>query len=332
MGKKGAEGQTKQSQEPNNLGEEYYPVPLLYGDGDLIDRDLYVLYQGNHVVFQKANAPWQRRDAKKLQEFGVNHLYVRTRSLVEFHDFIDRKVAKILNEREIPIEQKAKVVYAATIHSAEAVFHNPKSMEYARQTVSFVKHCLEYLNNDKNAFFELFRASALNMTEHNHGLHCAAYAIQLAKRLGKKDPKDLLSISIGAMLHDIGKTKIPKKILEKPGALDEDEIREVRKHPQYGFEIVKEFASVVPEMARVIIMQHHEHYEGDGYPKRLKGHQIHLFSRIVRVCDVFDSMTAHRVYKEKASPIDSLRELLQTTKEDDERHLLVNFIEMMKEE
>ncbi|MBC7326124.1 MAG: HD-GYP domain-containing protein, partial [Moorella sp. (in: Bacteria)] len=106
----------------------------------------------------------------------------------------------------------------------------------------------------------------------------------------------LLHLGMGALLHDIGKTCIPLDILNKPGRLTMEEYKIVRRHTQYGFDILQMQKGVGPVSA-LVALEHHERYNGSGYPRGLKGEAIHQFASITGVVDVYDALTADRVYR-----------------------------------
>jgi HD-GYP domain-containing protein (c-di-GMP phosphodiesterase class II) len=112
------------------------------------------------------------------------------------------------------------------------------------------------------------------------------------------DEGKLRELGMGAMLHDMGKTRIPNEILNKPGGLTEEEFSIVRKHTNYGYEMLKE-SRMLSTYASYVALTHHERYDGGGYPLGLKGTEIHEFSRIVSIADVYDAMTSDRVYRRR---------------------------------
>jgi putative two-component system response regulator len=99
-------------------------------------------------------------------------------------------------------------------------------------------------------------------------------------------------------MHDVGKIGIPDSILQKPGKLDGFEFETVKTHCDIGVKIIGEHDSVLLKMAKIIAKEHHEKWNGTGYPDKLSGVDIHLFARIVAVADVFDALTTKRPYKE----------------------------------
>ncbi|GAB3422756.1 response regulator [Massilia agilis] len=130
----------------------------------------------------------------------------------------------------------------------------------------------------------------------------------LAIELGL-EPEAARHMGVMSILHDVGKLYIPDEILKKPGKLDTGEWAVMKRHPEYGLRILGE--NPFYEMARDIAVCHHESIDGSGYPKGLKGEQIPLSARIVRVADMFDALTSRRPYKEPWSVAAAL-ELLRS--------------------
>lgn len=110
-----------------------------------------------------------------------------------------------------------------------------------------------------------------------------------------------------APMHDIGKIGIPDKILLKPGKLDNEEWKLMRKHPEFGAAIIGKHSSELMQMSREIALSHHEKWDGSGYPYKLKGKAIPLSGRIVAIADVFDALTTERPYKKAWTVEDAVR-------------------------
>ncbi len=113
-----------------------------------------------------------------------------------------------------------------------------------------------------------------------------------------------------APMHDIGKIGVPDRILLKPGKLDDEEWKLMRRHPQIGAGIIGRHASPLLEMARLVALTHHEKWDGSGYPRALRGEDIPLVGRIVAIADVFDALTTERPYK-KAWPVEEALALVR---------------------
>ena len=145
----------------------------------------------------------------------------------------------------------------------------------------------------------------------DHSINVAILSVSLGIATGL-DADHLKYLATGSLLHDIGKTKISPDILNKKGPLNEREYAEVKKHPEYGYKMVKDDV-LMPIPAKAIILQHHENWDGTGYPRRLSGDDIFNLASIVHICDVFDALVSKRSYKEAFSYNDSF-EYLRTMK------------------
>jgi len=137
--------------------------------------------------------------------------------------------------------------------------------------------------------------------------HCRrvqVYAVMLAQRLGVS-PEQLVDISYGALLHDVGKIGVPDSILLKPGKLTEEEWGVMRRHTVIGHQMISKIKFL--RGAADIVLHHHERWDGQGYPNRVAGEKIPLGARIFSIIDTFDAITSKRPYKE-ALPVKSARE------------------------
>jgi putative nucleotidyltransferase with HDIG domain len=131
-----------------------------------------------------------------------------------------------------------------------------------------------------------------------HTERVAEYALMLARELGFEEDA-LQGVEVGAVIHDIGKIGIPDRILLKPGRLDSEEFEEMRKHPEISSYILDELE--LPPVVRDMARNHHERFDGKGYPDGLKGKEIPLAARVLTVADAFDAMTSDRPYRRALS-------------------------------
>lgn len=140
--------------------------------------------------------------------------------------------------------------------------------------------------------------------------HCgrvSAYSLLLAQEVGYTE-EALETLEFGAFLHDIGKLGVRDAVLLKPGPLDEDEWQHMRSHPVKGYEIATKIEMLKPTMPAV--RNHHERWDGKGYPDKMKGEEIPLVARIVAIADAFDAMATDRPYK-RALPLEDCEALLR---------------------
>ncbi len=131
----------------------------------------------------------------------------------------------------------------------------------------------------------------------SHIIRVGLYAEEMARHLGwESDQLEL--IRLAAPMHDIGKVGIPDKILQKPGKLDDEEWHVMQMHAQYGYDILKGGDSDVMKMAALVALDHHEKWNGFGYPNKKRAEEISIYGRLTALSDVFDALTSKRCYKE----------------------------------
>ncbi|EMR07153.1 Cyclic di-GMP phosphodiesterase response regulator RpfG [Bhargavaea cecembensis DSE10] len=142
----------------------------------------------------------------------------------------------------------------------------------------------------------------------NHSMNVAKYALLIAEQMElSKEECDI--IRQGALLHDIGKIGVPEQILLKKGRLTDEEYEIIQSHPTIGYDMIKHVGEFSQNGVLDIVLHHHERFDGKGYPKRLKGHEIPLFARIVAVADTYDAMTSKRVYRDALDQNTALNEI-----------------------
>lgn len=160
-----------------------------------------------------------------------------------------------------------------------------------------------YLNNEivdtqKEVIFTLGEIVETRSKETaNHVRRVAEYSWILARALGASSEEANI-LRLASPMHDIGKIGIPDLILNKPGKLTEEEFEVIKTHTEIGYEVLKQSNRRIMKTAATIALQHHERWDGNGYPYGIKGEEIDLFSRITSVCDVYDALSHKRIYKD----------------------------------
>ncbi len=140
---------------------------------------------------------------------------------------------------------------------------------------------------------------------YDHSINVSMYCIQIFKAINPKaSRRELMHAGLGGLLHDLGKVKIPTHILNNPGGLSDEEYQIIRQHPDYGLELLLggqcEVSSEIDlRIVARVVHEHHENFDGTGYPKKLKGkEQIHLLARVCMIADFFDAITTKRSYND----------------------------------
>jgi len=143
---------------------------------------------------------------------------------------------------------------------------------------------------------------------YTHSIDVAIISLMIAEELGYSD-EELWNIGLGAFMHDVGKLLIPKPIIQKPGSLNDMEMVYIRQHCELGMSSLEPYC--LPKECTDIVLQHHERFDGSGYPKGLKEDEICRNARIVMIADVFDAITSSRPYKQ-AQEMDAAIKILRS--------------------
>ena len=168
---------------------------------------------------------------------------------------------------------------------------------------------IDSIDNNQDALVGLMRIRNIDEYLLEHSINVATLMGVLGRFMGFEG-KALQDMVLGAFLHDVGKTKVPSSILDKPGSLDTDEWEEMKRHVDYGVDILSKIDGL-PSEAREICAQHHERLDGRGYPNALTGDQIGVAGRMGAIVDVYDAITAHRVYHRGMEPAEALKKLIE---------------------
>lgn len=186
----------------------------------------------------------------------------------------------------IPIKDQygnIEYVYEIVIDITQEVALERENLEILMDIVTSMAHLIESRDPSTGA----------------HCINVQRIALSIGKIMGlnKEDLKDL---SIAAILHDIGKIGIPESILNKPGCLTDLEFSIIQRHPQIGYDAIKNIKQL--QKVSEAIRDHHEHYNGEGYPNGKKNEEISMIARILTVADVFEALTSDRVYRKAMRP------------------------------
>lgn len=163
-----------------------------------------------------------------------------------------------------------------------------------------VNNIVDDLLSNESILVNMVDIKSLSDYTFNHSVNVAVLSVIIGISLGY-DQVQLRNLGVGALLHDIGKIKVAEEILHKKDSLTPEEFEEVKKHCEYGLDIIRENRELSILSAH-IAYQHHERYDGSGYPRGLKGEEITEFSRIVSIAHVYDALMSDRPYRKRVLP------------------------------
>jgi HD-GYP domain-containing protein (c-di-GMP phosphodiesterase class II) len=164
---------------------------------------------------------------------------------------------------------------------------------------------------------------------YDHSINVSLLSMVLGRRL-KLDKGRLQSLGMGALLHDVGMSKVPPEILNKTEELTEEDREQIKRHPREGHQLLS-LAKNMPYDALSIVLNHHERWDGKGYPSGLRGENIPMLARLVKVVDTYDAMTSPRPYREAMAPTEAAVTLINEAGTNLDHEMVVEFIKMHRE-
>ena len=172
-----------------------------------------------------------------------------------------------------------------------------------------VEEITDSISRNQNALISLARLKSADDYTYMHSVAVCALMVSLARQL-ELNEEQTHSAGIAGLMHDLGKAMMPLEVLNKPGKLTDEEFAIIKTHPEEGYKLLLA-SDCTNEIARDVVLHHHEKMDGSGYPKGLKDKEISLFAKMGAVCDVYDAITSNRPYKAGWCPAESLRRMAE---------------------
>ena len=179
---------------------------------------------------------------------------------------------------------------------------------YFESIGSIAKNIIDEILSKKNVMINLVDIKSMDNYTYQHSVNVAVISLVLGVQL-QLNQNELYILCMGALIHDIGKTLIPKDILLKPGPLNDEESKTIKEHSIKGYNYLKGCLDISAP-SRIVALQHHERFDGKGYPDNMKSKSISRFARMVAIADVYDALTSDRPYRKAMSPNDAVEYIL----------------------
>jgi len=212
---------------------------------------------------------------------------------------------EFLTDASVAPKRKASHLYEVCLHVMDHILKDPTAGKII-QFKEGVSEIVDLLLADQETATQLFHITSRDHYTYTHSINVGVMSILLTKKLfGESTPHDMKELSAAYFLHDLGMTNVPSDLLYSTGKFNERERSIIEQHPMDGYIILEE-AGLLTVESKIILSQHHERDDGSGYPHGLQGNEIHIYSRICAVADVFDAMTSRRLYKPSLTLYDAL--------------------------
>ncbi len=253
--------------------------------------------------------------------------FVREEDLIKYYHHVTQSLKNLISNPKVPLKQKTQKIYNVSQEIMQEFFEynaSQKVLQTSEEVMDIMEQCLA---SSSTGYYGLSMITNKDYYTYTHsvnvGLYCMVYGIKT--NMSQNDIKDL---GLGGMLHDVGKAQIDALIINKKGKLTDQEFETMKSHAALGEAMLDSmgcYRSNVVKMAG----DHHEQYNGNGYPNGLVGEQISLYGRICKVMDVYDALTTRRSYKKAMSPFDTLNLMNNQMAEEFDPKILQSFIRFM---
>lgn len=270
------------------------------------------IYDSDGRILLRAGATLTDSRLKKIKELKIFSVYIIDEySSAEIEDIIKpelrQKSISVIKETFDDIE---RIASAHNFDKRTIKDYTAREQEYFDSISSIAEELLENILSNKNLLVSLVDIKSMDNYTYAHCVNVAIISIVLGISLNLSK-QQLTYLCFGALVHDIGKAFIPNDILQKPGKLTPEEFDVIKNHPRYGYDFLnKIFNSSISSHIKMIVLQHHERFDGKGYPESTPGPNISYLARIVTIADVYDALTSDRPYKRAMCPSDALEYLM----------------------
>lgn len=244
-----------------------------------------LVYNSNRQVLLNRGVILNEGYIKRLKELKIPALYIDDGLGLELA--VDEIIA---DETRIKAIGSVKEMFNPKFSNVLA-----KNIIVPKAVLESVQHIITEVLNKSNTVINLADIRTSDDYTFAHSVNVCVLALVTGRALGYNHQK-LYNLAVGAILHDIGKIRVPNEILNKSGKLTWEEFEIIKKHSDWGYEILQSKLDI-SIASRVAVYQHHERFNGEGYPQGLAGVQIHEFAQIIGLVDMYDAIVADRVYR-----------------------------------
>lgn len=253
---------------------------------------------------------------ERLRRLGLGTLQI------QYDNGVDIDPDKILSDKARENVEKYRVEDPNKVHLEQVVkdricegvkflYANPDPVQLAETTQAVTYELMEAINKNDAVAVNIADLKVSDEYTLEHSVDVATISMITAKKKGKSQ-KELFEIGMAGLMHDIGKTKVPPEILNKPAKLTFEEFKEMKKHSLYSYQMVKDNTSISNDV-KLAMLQHHEKLDGSGYPYGIKGDEIHPYAKIITIADIFDALVTNRPYKRGIAPKEAVEMIMGMT-------------------
>jgi putative nucleotidyltransferase with HDIG domain len=285
-----------------NIDEFYATKNVLF--------DVYVhLSSGKYIKILHSGDRFSKDRIEKYKSKQVEHLFFKNSDRRKYIQYTENLARKTIEHENATTDLKVRVLKSVAEKFVEEVFSVGIKAQTIEQGKAICEDVFTLVEQQGDLFKVLKSFTAFDPSAFNHSYLVTLFSTAIIKQFDWESKVTIEATALACMFHDIGKMKIPAELLEKrPEDMNKEELEQYQKHPELGAEMV-DGNRLITASVKQIIAQHHEKYDGTGFPLGLKGNKILLLANIVGLADDF----VHTVVKENLKPVEGLRLILKDT-------------------
>ena len=277
---------------------------MVFGD-DVIDKEGRLLVSKNTVLTREILERLKKFSSRKFFSMKVLLSELNIKTVVKLENGSVQEVAssqiKMEHTKErLVIKEKFEEMHKSIKQSFDELSRNNTSPKVKKELDNTVEEIKNNLSVNIELLNEILDVKATDEYLYNHSLNVAVVSNLIGRWIGLEQ-KDLDILILAGLVHDIGKLRVDPAILNKPGKLTDEEFAEMKKHPEYSYQMLMEMGYKDNAILKAVTF-HHEKEDGSGYPLKISGDKITIHAKILAIADIFDAMTSNRVYKARVSP------------------------------
>ncbi|MGD2174399.1 MAG: HD domain-containing protein [Candidatus Brocadiaceae bacterium] len=324
--------QTHVMPEVAEQAEQYFPVSLaIMQPGTMAPVNIYIASGSppTYNLYKTVRAALSEEVRERLLDHGVQELYVRSQDEGAYYEYVEENIESIIRDDLLPPEKASEIVYTSSSRVMEDVFEDPRSGKNLQRARRMVKGSVLSILKSPDSLWEMTAMASHDYYTYTHCVNVCMFLLAASRDLlAVTDPPRLERIGLGGMLHDIGKSQVPGQILNKPGKLTAEEFELVKEHPPAGVELVSRHMDV-PGITAEVIRNHHEHFDGSGYPDGRAEEDVSPVTRLSTIIDVYDALTTERCYAPARNPYGALELMLTAMRDQFDSSLLESFVRFL---
>lgn len=318
----------------HDKNSKYLPVTLKsIKTGAFTECDLYLQtvanHESNYLLYCKGNKLFDDERKESFVKKNINKIFVAKNGNAQYLRYMEANLDEIMNDELTTRHEKIEIIYNIATNMLTDTLKSSNIFVIIERGKELITVILDFISKDKGVCSSLIKVLMYNGNISSHSVNVAVMGLLFGQYLGIS-ASDLLSLGSGLLFHDIGKMSIDshnqKKEFDK---LTKVEKEMLRKHPDMGFLLLSNTGNLARE-ASLISKQHHEQYDGKGYPDGLRGEEIHYYSRIARILDEFE-MDLSKIPEKDTSPAFQVLQRMVNEKDGNyDKELLKKFIKFMQ--